>query len=147
MWIVLRPAMHCIFRRFLRNTALIYCCIFTLLHEERYPGTHCTGEWLGFRRDRDVMEKRNISCLCRESSLFLPLRSPSLCRLSHPFCVVFVEQLLWIQVFKLLLLWKKLKILRRRHRISVLYLILRQFDSVILRCSLMLSYHLIPCLF
>jgi hypothetical protein len=63
------------------------------------PGTHWMGGWVGPRTGLDVVEKRKVALLCRESNPGRPARSLSLYRLSH----------LDSQHTKMPLLFKKLK--------------------------------------
>jgi hypothetical protein len=44
--------------------------------EERTPGTHCTGGWVGPRTGLDTEARGEILCLCRGSNLDRPVVQP-----------------------------------------------------------------------
>jgi hypothetical protein len=50
----------------------------TLYPQERIPGTHCTGGWVGPRAGLDTEVRHKILCLCRESNPGCPVCSPTL---------------------------------------------------------------------
>jgi hypothetical protein len=52
--------------------------------EERTPGTHCTGGWVGPRAGLDVKARGKILCLCRGSNPSRPVRSQTQNWLSYP---------------------------------------------------------------
>jgi hypothetical protein len=52
--------------------------------KERASVIYWVGGWLGFRAGMDAMEKKKISCPCRESIPDHPAHSLSLYRLSYP---------------------------------------------------------------
>jgi hypothetical protein len=51
---------------------------------EKAPNTHWVGNWVGPGAGLDDVEKRNISCICRESNHRRPAHSLSLYRLRYP---------------------------------------------------------------
>jgi hypothetical protein len=55
-----------------------------LYPEERTPGTHWTGGWVGPRAGLDTDARRKILCLCRGSNPGRPVRSQTLYCLNYP---------------------------------------------------------------
>jgi hypothetical protein len=47
----------------------LHAMVTLLPGEEPLPSTYWIGGWVGLRSDLDNMEKRKISCPCRESNL------------------------------------------------------------------------------
>jgi hypothetical protein len=47
------------------------------------PGAHWMGGWVRPRTGVDAVEKREISCPCRELNPYRPTRSPSLNQLNY----------------------------------------------------------------
>jgi hypothetical protein len=66
---------------------------FTL--EERTPGTHCTGGWVGPRAGLDTEVRGKILCPCRGSNPCRPARSQTLYCLSYPVPSVLPIQMLF----------------------------------------------------
>jgi len=53
---------------FILNLGTTWRCVVNFKPRPFYPSTHSTGVWVGKCAGLDVLEKRKISCPCRDSN-------------------------------------------------------------------------------